>query len=224
MTVPTAHRIRLALENAIIDGSYLPGDRIDPDRIAAEYHCSRTPVREALQALEISGLLVVQPKRGTYVAQLSVTELMERFEVMAEFEALCARLAARRANAEDLERIRLALSECETAADAGDSDRYYLVNAKFHQAIYQAAHNEFLKAESLRLQAVLQPYRRRQVQARGRIHRSLEEHLRIADRIAKGDAEGAAKAMADHVLIQGEGVIDLIALLSSRPAVSDRAS
>ncbi|MEE2861000.1 MAG: GntR family transcriptional regulator, partial [Pseudomonadota bacterium] len=102
MTLPTAHRIRLALENAIVDGRYLPGQKIDPDAIARDYGCSRTPVREALQALEASGLLIVQPKRGTFVAKLGVSELMERFELMAEMEAFCARLACRRADAQDI--------------------------------------------------------------------------------------------------------------------------
>ncbi|MGR3200011.1 MAG: GntR family transcriptional regulator, partial [Paracoccus sp. (in: a-proteobacteria)] len=109
MTLPTAHRIRLALENAIVDGRYLPGQKIDPDAIAQDYGCSRTPVREALQALEASGLLIVQPKRGTFVAKLGVSELMERFELMAEMEAFCARLACRRADAQDIAAIAASL-------------------------------------------------------------------------------------------------------------------
>ena len=215
MTLPTAHRIRLALENAIVDGRHQPGDRIDPDLVAVEYGCSRTPVREAFQALEASGLLVVQPKRGTFVARLSVAELMERFEVMAELEAFCARLAARRAEGEDHARIRQCLSDCEVAANAGDSDRYYSENTRFHQAIYRAAHNDFLFAEARRLQAILQAYRRRQLQAQGRVRRSLKEHRLIAARITEGDPEGAARAMADHVLVQGDRFRDLIALLGS---------
>lgn len=213
MTLPTAQRIRLALENAIVDGRYQPGDRIDPDRVAADYGCSRTPVREALQALEASGLLLVQPKRGTFVTDLSVTDLMERFELMASLEALCARLAARRADAQDLKRISLALTACDAAAKAADADGYYAENTRFHQAIHRAAHNGFLLAETLRLQTILQPYRRRQLQARGRVQMSLTEHRAILDSIRKGDAEGAARAMEDHVLVQGERFRDLIAML-----------
>ncbi|TJZ91957.1 GntR family transcriptional regulator [Paracoccus gahaiensis] len=211
MTLPTAQRIRLALENAIVDGRLAPGMRIDPDQVAADYGCSRTPVREALQALEASGLLIVQPKRGTFVARLSVPELMERFEVMAQMEAFCARLACRRATPDDLARIEAANLAC--AAARTDPDRYYAENTAFHQAIYRAAQNDFLQAETLRLQAILQPYRRRQLQAPGRVARSLEEHRRIATAICAGDGDEAARAMTDHVLVQGERFQDLVALV-----------
>lgn len=213
MNIPTAQRIRLALENDIVDGRFQPGDRIDPDAIAADYGCSRTPVREALQALEASGLLIVQPKRGTFVTKLGVAQLMERFELMAQMEAFCARLACRRAEDADHRRIEASLSACELAAKAGDSDRYYAENTEFHQAIYHAAHNAFLEAETLRLQAILQPYRRRQLQARGRVRTSLAEHRQIARAIRDGAEDEAARAMQDHVLIQGERFRDLVALL-----------
>ncbi|WP_022706262.1 GntR family transcriptional regulator [Paracoccus zeaxanthinifaciens] len=213
MNIPTAQRIRLALENDIVDGRFQPGDRIDPDAIAANYGCSRTPVREALQALEASGLLIVQPKRGTFVTKLGVAQLMERFELMAQMEAFCARLACRRAEDADHRRIEASLSACELAAKAGDSDRYYAENTEFHQAIYHAAHNAFLEAETLRLQAILQPYRRRQLQARGRVRTSLAEHRQIARAIRDGAEDEAARAMQDHVLIQGERFRDLVALL-----------
>lgn len=217
MNLPTAHRIRLALENAIVDGRFAPGARIDPEALAAEYGCSRTPVREALQALEASGLLIVQPKRGTFVAQLGIPELLDRFEVMAQLESFCARLACRRADAADLARIAEALEACEAARH--DPDGYYARNTQFHQAIYRAARNPFLEAETLRLQAVLQPYRRRQLQAAGRVANSQAEHRRIARAIAAGEAEAAARAMTEHVLVQGERFRDLVAVVDrlSRP-------
>lgn len=215
MTVPTTHRIRVALENAIVDGRYQPGDRIDPEQLASDYGCSRTPVREALQALEASGLLVVQPKRGTFVTQLDVTQLMERFELMAELEAFCAELSCRRARDEDLAQIASSVAACETAAARGDAEAYYNENTVFHQAIYRAAGNTFLQTEALRLQAVLQPYRRRQLQARGRMNRSLEEHRLIEAAIRDGDAATAHKVMTDHVLVQGERFRDLAMMLRS---------
>lgn len=212
-TTPTAQRIRLALENAIVDGAYAPGDKLDPVQIATDYGCSRTPVREALQALEASGLIQVQPKRGTFVAQLGVAELMQRFEVMAELEALCTRLACRRATRQDMQRLNEALEACADAAEAMQTDRYYNENTLFHQAIYRAAHNDFLEAETMRLQAVLQPYRRRQLSAQGRIRSSLAEHRRIVDAIAAGDTTLASQVMQDHVLVQGEGFRDMLAAL-----------
>ncbi|GMA40478.1 GntR family transcriptional regulator [Mobilicoccus caccae] len=210
-TTPAAQKIRHALENAIVDGTLSPGDRIDPDALAVTYRCSRTPVREALHALEASGLVRVMPKRGTYVEELSVAQLTERFEVMAEFEALCSRLACRRATAEDVTRIDAALAACDAAAEAGDPDRYYHENTAFHHAIYAAAHNEFLEREALRLQAMLQPYRRRQLRALGRVRQSMGEHHAIAGAIRAGDEDEAMRVMRGHVLIQGDRFRDLVA-------------
>lgn len=209
----TAQQIRQALENAIVDGRFAPGEKLDIDALIVEFACSRTPIREALQALEASGLVRVEPKRGTFVTELGVVELTERFEVMAELEALCARLAARRAAGADLERIRAAQAACEGAAATGDSDEYYHQNTAFHQAIYAASGNAFLEAEALRLQTMLQPYRRRQLQVRGRMLRSLHEHRGIVAHIEAGDAAAAGAATDAHVRIQGDRFHELVASL-----------
>ena len=208
---PTVQNIRDALENAIVDGEFQPGERLDPEALAARFGCSRTPIREALQALEGSGLVRVRAKRGTFVTKLGVPELAERFEVMAELEAMCARLAARRASASELQQIEDAQAACARAAETGDSDTYYYQNTAFHQAIYAASRNAFLEAETLRMQAMLQPYRRRQLQFRGRMTRSMEEHQIIIDMIVAGDADAAATEMRNHVVIQGDRFHDLVA-------------
>jgi DNA-binding GntR family transcriptional regulator len=105
-SVPTTLRIRRALEDAIVQGRYLPGTRLDPEALEQEFDCSRTPIREAFQQLEASGLVRVMPKRGTFVSQWTPAELAERFEVMAEVEASCGRLAARRINDAELDAFR----------------------------------------------------------------------------------------------------------------------
>lgn len=213
---PNPQAIRQALENAIVDGRLTPGEKLDPEALAAEFACSRTPIREALQALAASGLVRVEPKRGSFVTELGLIELTERFEVMAEIEAMCARLAAERAAPAALAAIRDACAACETAAATGDSDAYYHQNTVFHHAIYAASGNRFLEAEALRLQTMLQPYRRRQLQLRGRIDRSLDEHRRIVAAIEAGDAARAAAEMQGHVIIQGDRFHALVAALRTQ--------
>ncbi|WP_037857583.1 GntR family transcriptional regulator [Streptomyces sp. NRRL S-340] len=200
--VPEAQRVRDALENAVVDGHYRPGERLDPAQLEREFGCSRTPVREALQALERSGLVQIRPKQGTYVTELSVSELAERFEVMAELEGMAARLSARRIEREALDGLEGALRECEIHAAAGDADRYYYANARFHGIVYDSCGNEYLRRQAHALKRVLQPYRRLQLRVPDRIRRSLAEHREIADAIARGDAERAENAARDHVLVQ----------------------
>ncbi|WP_377845353.1 GntR family transcriptional regulator [Bosea sp. UC22_33] len=211
--VPTTMRIRGALENAIVEGRFPPGARLDPELLAREFDCSRTPIREALQQLEASGLVRVFPKRGTFVSEWKAEELAERFEVMAEIEAACARLAARRITDAELTEFEAVHGACRALAEAGDVDAYYVRNSDFHHCIYHATHNAFLEQEASRLHAVLQPYRRMQLRVRNRMARSLAEHDDVLAAIRSGDGEAAAKAMRDHVVIQGDRFHDLIAAL-----------
>lgn len=212
-TVPNTVRIREALENAIVDGRYAPGARLDPEALAREFACSRTPIREALQQLEASGLVRVAAKRGTFVSEWSVEELAERFEVMAELEAMCARLAARRITEAGMAELEAAHKACRHLAEAGDVDAYYAANSEFHTCIYRATHNGYLAREASRLHAVLQPYRRMQLQVRNRMARSFAEHDAVVAAIRAGDDLGAAEAMRDHVAIQGDRFHDLLSAM-----------
>lgn len=210
-----AQKLRDILEDAIVEGRFPPGSRLDPAALEREYQCSRTPVREAIQQLAMSGMVQILPKRGTFVAQLSVTELSERFEVMAELEALCARLAARRISESELVALREAHERCREKAEANDFNGYYYENSLFHQCIYDASHNSFLIQEAGRLHSALQPYRRMQLQAKHRLKNSFAEHESIVDAIADHDEDRAAALLRGHVNIQGDRFNDLVATLQS---------
>lgn len=203
-SVSEARRVRDAIENAVVEGRYRPGERLDPAQLEIEFGCSRTPIREAMQALERSGLVRIRPKQGTYVTELGVTELAERFEVMAELEGMAARLAARRIEAGTLADLERAMIDCEAYAATGDADGYYYANARFHGVITDACGNDFLRQQSIALTRILQPYRRLQLRVPDRMRRSLSEHRTIADAIARGDATSADDAARSHVLIQAE--------------------
>ncbi|GEN25465.1 GntR family transcriptional regulator [Halomonas cupida] len=205
-----AQRLRDSLEDDIINGRRVPGERLDPEELCRVYGVSRTPVREAIQQLVASGLVTVSPKKGTFVARVGLDQLIEMFEVMAELEGMCGRLAARRITVDELGELRNAYERCRTAAEAGDSDEYYYENEGFHGCIYAASHNTFLAAEATALKQRLKPYRRLQLQVRSRMQSSLDEHSRILEAIERGDAEAAEQGLRDHVLIQGERFSDFV--------------
>lgn len=204
--------IRDHLEDDILNGRLRPGQQVPIDELAARFGVSRTPVREALQQLEASGLVEVLPKRGTFVAQISLAELIQMFEVMAELEATCARLAARRASAEAVQAIERAMRDAEAEAISGDPNAYYYANERFHRLIYDACGNAFLVQQTLALKNRLKPYRRLQLQLRNRIAASRQEHRGIVAALLAGDEEAAARAARDHVLIQGQRFTDLMSL------------
>lgn len=213
-------QVRDQLEDDILNGRMRPGDQVQIEQLMVRFGVSRTPVREALQQLEISGLVEVQPKRGTFVAQVGIPEMIQMFEVMAELEALCARLAARRASAVMLSEIGAALAECEVQSATQDANAYYYANEQFHQLIYQACGNAFLVQQTQLLKNRLKPYRRLQLQIRNRMAQSLQEHRGIVDALNRGDGEAAAQAARDHVLIQGQRFTDLMSL-AARPVAPD---
>jgi DNA-binding GntR family transcriptional regulator len=215
-------QVRDQLEDDIVNGRMLPGEQVQLESLVQRFGVSRTPVREALQQLEASGLVEVLPKRGTYVARIGVSELVQMFEVMAELEALCARLAARRVQPAALAEILAALRDCEQQAIAEDANAYYYANEHFHQLIYLACGNPFLVQQTTALKNRLKPYRRLQLRLRNRIAQSLDEHRLIVSALQAGEGDLAAHAARDHVLVQGQRFTDLMSL-TEQPISTGRA-
>lgn len=206
----TTQKLKDSLEEDIINGRLLPGEQLDHDALAQQYGVSRTPIREAVQQLVVSGLVTVKPKKGTFVARVGFDQLIEMFEVMAELEGMCGRLAARRIQPSELEALRAALKRCQDPAVMADPDDYYYENEEFHSCIYTASHNTFLAAETRQLKQRLKPYRRLQLQARNRVSTSVEEHRKIFEAIESGNEQEAERCLKEHVLIQGTRFSDFV--------------
>lgn len=209
-----SEQLREIIEERIATGRYLPGMRLDETELATEFEVSRTPIREALMQLTFTGLIDIRPRRGAIVAKISPHRLCEMFEVMAELEAMCGRLAARRLTEMDQRNLREAHKACEAAHDEGDPDEYYRRNEKFHMAIYAASHNGFLIEEATALHRRLGAYRRLQLRVLNRLRTSYSEHSAIVEAISTGDGELAAELLRKHIIVQGERFADLIASLS----------
>ncbi len=210
-----ADQIADTLEQLVFQGEYEDGQRLDEIKLAEHFSVSRTPIREALQRLVMSGMAEQIPRRGVFVRQPGPVELLEMFETMAELEAACGRFAAARMTDDALARLSEANSRCKDAVDKEDTAAYYIENEAFHQEIYRGATNSYLKNEALRLQNRLKPYRRVQLRFRGRMVQSLAEHESIIEAIKSGDSERAATLLRAHVTVQGEKFQQLIAGLKN---------
>ena len=202
------------LEELIFDGTFADGDKLDEVRLASQFGVSRTPFREALQRLARSGLVDLIPRRGAFVRQPGPVELMEMFEVMAELEAVCGRLAAMRMSEDALEDLKDANSKCQAAIDASNPDLYYVENERFHRIIYRESGNSFLMSEAESLHRRLKPFRRQQLRLRGRMPQSMKEHTDILNALEAGAPERAANALRKHVAIQGEKFHSLMVSLN----------
>jgi DNA-binding GntR family transcriptional regulator len=213
-----ADALRDQLEQDIVTGTLRPGERLDEQSLAMRFKVSRTPIREALMQLASAGLVELQPRRGAFVAALSLKGVLERFEVMAALEGTCGALAARRITDPERGQLLERHDACIKEASGGDADAYYYANERFHHAIYHACHNGYLADQARSLSDRLKPYRRLQLRARSRIATSLAEHQQIVDAILAGDGGQAEQVLKEHILIQGERLTDFIASFDNAAA------
>ncbi len=224
MSSRLSETLRERIEEEIATGKLAPGTHLDEVEMTQRFGVSRTPVREALNLLAGEGLVEIRPRRGAVVAEATPQRIVEMFEVMAELEAMCARLAARRISAGDLQRLEAAHESCRSAAAGLDSDAYFYANEAFHEALYRSSHNGFLTDQSLHLQRKLRPYRRLQLRVRNRVTRSFEEHQAVVDALKAGDADRAVDAIRSHVLVQGERFADLLSMMQAEALASAEAA
>ncbi len=188
----------------IVDGVLSPSEHLDEASIARRFSVSRTPVREALQALISSGLAFRVRHSGVLVASLGRKQLNEMFEVMAEVEALCAGYAAERMAPKERYALEELHRQSAELVREGDPVAYARFNTRFHGDIYHGAHNEFLAESANAIRRRLNPFRGAQFRLDRRMGDSFEEHQNVVDAIMRGDAAGARAAMIDHVLVVGE--------------------
>ncbi len=206
-----ADRIRRALEADISSGRLEPGSKLDEQELAEQFRVSRTPVREAFRLLAASHLVELRGRQGAVVRTISAQILLEMFQVMAELEGLCARLAARRASPAQLGRIDAIHKRLEEVSASGDIDLFYDVNQEFHEAVYEASANGFLADQTRRLRNQVAAYRRRVTHRPSRIPKTLKEHGEVIAAIRAHDDEAAQRAMRDHVNLLGDDLLDFLA-------------
>lgn len=199
------------LEEDIVSGRLAPGQKLDEKTISERFELSRTPVREAFRSLAARGLVQMFPNKGAVVASLALTELIEMFQVMAELEGMCARLAARRMTVEEIKALSKIHEESHHYVTSAAHDAYYEINASFHEAIYHGSHNSYLEKTTLALTRRLKPFRRIQLQRTHRLCESHREHGAILSAIRDGNDTLAETLMRDHVEVQGQALNDMIA-------------
>lgn len=195
--VPLRDQVLVELRQRIVDGDYPPGERLTEDRLAADFGVSRNPVREALRVVQAEGFVELVPRRGAFVALPDVAAIEDMFAVRERLETLAARLAAQRASTADVARLRALLDTARQATTHGDLARVAELNSELHLEIIAITGNRWLAsmAGALYLQ-VRWVFR---IGAAERAPHSWQEHIRLVDAIADGDADAAEALAADHV-------------------------
>ena len=187
------------LRDAIRKGVLKPGERLMEIQLAEELGVSRTPVREAIRKLELEGYVIMMPRRGTYVANLSIRDVNEVFEIRTSLDSLASGLAAERITDDELERLQRLLVTIGGYVEANDMDKIVETDMEFHDLLYQASRNTRLVGIIFNLREQLTRFRTTSMSFPGRLKATLEEHRRIVEAIAQGDVKEAQQAAEDHM-------------------------
>jgi GntR family transcriptional repressor for pyruvate dehydrogenase complex len=202
------------IRGLIADGQLKSGDRLPPERDLAErFRVSRTSVREALRALESTGLVEIRAGEGAFVRPASVEALVEPlalvilthreatadlYEARRLLEPPIAALAARRAGPEEVAELIRILDE--QAKEVAGGRTGLAQDAAFHTAIAHSAHNRAITRIVTTLMDLLAQTREESLHTPGRPERSHQDHRRILAAIQARDGEAARQAMLDHLV------------------------
>ncbi|HYP85572.1 FadR/GntR family transcriptional regulator [Variovorax sp.] len=210
-----ADRVADALAGEIRNGRVVAGAKLPPEAaLSAQFSVSRTVVREAISRLKSIGLVDSRQGSGVYVREAGIPSLsfdasyagsreavIQMVEVRRALESEVAGLAAERRTAADVRQLRRALTALDRAVRAGGDG--VMEDVAFHRAIGDAAHNPFLQSTlqylSRLLQGATRVTRANEARRQDFARQVREEHDRIVEAIAAGDAQAARSMAAAHM-------------------------
>lgn len=188
-----------SIREAILDGRLKPGERVMEIQLAEKLGVSRTPVREAIRKLELEGLLIMEPRKGAYVADVSLKDVVDVLEVRSSLEGLAASLAATRASEEEIQLLREKSTQFKECIEKSDVQGMINKDTEFHEIILQAAKNKKLTSiiESLREQ--VQRFRITYFTEYNMTTYLVKEHENVLDAIESRDSEKANEYAQKHI-------------------------
>jgi DNA-binding GntR family transcriptional regulator len=187
------------LRDAIAQGQIAMGARINELELAAAWHVSRTPVRDALRRLEAEGWVQSVPGRGVVVPVLSLADADELYEIREVLEARAARRAAERGGPEFQARLNDLIRAFGTALKHVDVNGMIAIDGDIHAAVAAMSGSARLESAIATVRAQAHPIKMRGFQVRGRAAKSLREMAKLVAAIRTRDPARADAAMRDHI-------------------------
>ena len=198
------------LRQAILRGELKPGERLMEIQLANKLGVSRTPIREALRKLELEGLVLMIPRRGAEVAEITEKSLRDVLEVRRALEELSVKLACERITEEQIADLKEAAKDFEKVLKSGDVTAYAEADVKFHDIIYYATDNQRLISLLYNLREQMYRYRVEYLKRSDVHEKLLKEHQYIIEMLEARNQEEALAAVCQHIDNQVEAVADTI--------------
>ncbi|OQY16713.1 MAG: hypothetical protein B6I35_15510 [Anaerolineaceae bacterium 4572_32.2] len=186
------------IKHKIVTLELPPSSLIDEQQLTEELGIGRTPVREALRQLAAEKLVTIVPRRGAFVADISITDLQKLFEVRAMLEGFCARLAVQRITLDQIAQMEVILQDMEKVEN-GNTRALMDIDERFHGLLYQAADNEFLAEELNRLYDLSLRLWHLALNSMGDVQDTIEQHREIAEALKANDEAQTELLIRQHV-------------------------
>ena len=217
---PLAQEIFDEIAIAIVEGRLRPGDVLNSVDLARRFGTSRTPVREALAELERQGTVVIPPRRRPYIAQLTLKQIKDVYDLRASLNTLVSELIVARSPKEGIQELWRWYEALEKDVAEDKVDEYFWHNVGFRLVEARVAGNE-------ELQRILASFGLRTLQFRhlslslpGRLQRSLEDHRRLLVAYDESDTQTAV-AMTRSLIMLGYRAIEQSGLVPIEQAVAE---
>ena len=184
------------LRQRIFARELAPGSWIDEMRLAEEYGISRTPLREALKVLATEGLVTMKMRRGAYVTEVNDKDQRDVYHLLSLLESDAAGVVA--AQASDAELADLNSIHQELVAAVGSTDKFFVINERFHMRLLEIANNRWRDQMVADLRKVMKLNRHNSLLKSGRIEESLREHQALLAALLARDVSASVARMQTH--------------------------
>ena len=209
-SLPLRHVVINTLRQAILRGELKPGERLMEIQLANKLGVSRTPIREAIRKLELEGLVLMIPRKGAEVAEITEKSLRDVLEVRRALEELAVQLACEKITKEEIRELERVAKEFQQVVNSSDITEIAEVDVCFHDIIYTATDNQKLIQLLNNLREQMYRYRVEYLKRDGVFPQLIAEHEAIIRHIENNEKEKATEVMCRHIDNQVETVIDVI--------------
>lgn len=194
------------LRQQILTGEMKPGERLMEIHLANKLGVSRTPIREAIRKLELEGLVVMIPRRGAEVAQITWKSLKDVLEVRRALDVLAIELACDRMRQDELGELYQACNDFKEATKSGDLRKIAEEDVKLHDIIVQSTRNDRLIQLVSNLAEQMYRFRFELIKDPSQYERLIQEHNDMYESILRKDKVTAARIVTRHVTNQEDAI------------------
>lgn len=198
------------LRQAILRGELKPGERLMEIQLANKLGVSRTPIREAIRKLELEGLVLMIPRKGAEVAEITEKSLRDVLEVRRALEELAVQLCCEKITKDEIQELVQAADDFKEVVKHGDLTEIAEADVHFHDIIYLATENQKLIQLLNNLREQMYRYRMEYLKSDEVYPKLITEHAAIIRHISAKEKAEAIDVMCRHIDNQVEAVIDTI--------------